>query len=170
MNPWLILGAGLILIATHTAVGVWQNGAGVDSQAVKDQAQFDDINKRISDQNTEANAKYRQAQQEVIDLVVERDTLKTKLEADRASNRKVTDDLRVKYSGLQLRFRAAETARPGCSGGGTESPPSGTPSNPSPAECVVSGEVTADLRAIAFDADTLTDDYKLLYEWAHSVR
>ena len=170
MNPWLILGAGLILIATHTAVGVWQNGAGVDSQAVKDQAQFDDINKRISDQKAEANSKYRQVQQEVIDLVVERDELKTKLEADRASNRKVTDDLRVKYSGLQLRFRAAETSRTGCSGGGTESATSGPASNTSTAECVVSGEVATDLRAIAFDADTLRDDYKLLYDWAHQVR
>jgi hypothetical protein len=166
LNPYAILGGVLIWLASLVGVGYWQHDAGVASQKVADQGEFDRINTEIAKQKDQASAMYRAKQVEVIATMAERDKFKNQLEAERGQHRAETDALRARYSGIGLRFRPAEGAGPGAGGGGTGSAQGNAASADVPAVVQLPDEVAADLRQLAFEADRLRDEYATCYGWA----
>ena len=169
MNPYIILGALVSAIALFSGGFMAGKHYGTTTQKVADQAEFDKINNERTAQKAEANKLYRQAQSDIIALQAERDTLKTTLETERETNRKATDDLRTKYSGLSLRFRA-QSARPGANSGSTACPGTGPASAAAAPVLQLPDSITSDLRQLALDADKLRDDYAECYGYAKKVR
>ena len=170
MNPNLILGFVLSIIAAAGAGFASGHHSGVSDQKVIDQAQFDRINQATAERKTQANALYRQKQDANLALMVERDQLKTRLEKQYAINTATTTALRDKYFGVGLRFSTRQTARLG-NGGGSAQAAGADPAGDEPAATVqLPGEITADLRRLAFDADQLVDDYRKCYGYAEQVR
>lgn len=169
MNPYFIVGFVLAIIIAGVGGCTYGHGTGVDEQKVADQTQFDKLNQDITDQKTKANALYRKAQDDNLALMTERDQLKTTLEKQHAINQAATAALRDKYFGVGLRFNA-ESPRLGNGGGSTQG--AGTdPASAEPATLVqLPGEIAADLRRLAFDADQLADDYRKCYGYANQVR
>lgn len=169
MNPYMILGA-VIFLAVACAGSAWEgHSIGVNSQKAEDQAQFDQINASLTQQKADAHAKLEKALGDNLDVMSEREEAKAQLEKEREIHRTGTNALRTQlaFAGMRL---PAETSGCGGGGGGTETPASSAPGDASPAFCVVSAAAAQSLRDIAFDADTLRDDYKLLYDWAHSLK
>ncbi len=164
INPYAILAAVIFWLTSLSGVGWWQHNAGRDAQKAVDQAQFDKINADLSQQKTIAADTYKTAQATIIQVMAERDKFKTQLEADHAQNLKTITDLRNKYAGVGLHFIAPQGSRCG----------PGSPS-PMPAEAntarIESASVVQlpdtlgrNLRALAFDADALSVEYKKCYD------
>lgn len=143
---------------------------GVAEQKATDQKEFDRINKALAEQKAEANKLFAQKSAEVLALMQERAQLNQRLETQHAENQAATAALRDKYAGVGLRFRATEAPGRGDGGGSTTGAQANPAGHSTAPVCVVSREVDADLKSIAYDADTLRDDYKLLYEWAHGLK
>lgn len=169
MNPYAIL--ALIALLTVSTVGGFAYGhkVGVNEQKASDQGQFDAINKQTTDQKTEANAKYRAAQDANLALMIERDKLKTNLGNEHEKNRAATDALRTQYTGIGLRF-TAETPRLGNSSGCTQGAGSDPASTPTATVIQLPDAITDNLQQLAFDADQLADNYRLCYGWAEKVK
>lgn len=170
MNPYLILTFVLAVISAGVGGCTYGHGTGIDEQKAADQVQFDKYNRDIDEQKTKANALYRKAQDANLALMTERDQLKTTLEKQHAINQAATAALRDKYFGVGLRFSTRQTAGFGSGGGRAQS--SGVdPASSEPATLVqLPGEIAADLRRLAFDADQLADDYRKCYGYANQVR
>ena len=170
INPYTILGGVLLLIAV--AVGGYSFGHkyGTATQAATDQKTFDSINAQLTKQKADANALMQGKQAEIIALQTERDNFKTQLEAQYAQNRKATESLRGQLASVKLRFAAAKNTGSGTNGSSTVSGTSNAAGNAATTYCVVSDTVDATLKSIVHDADTLRDDYTLLYNWAHGVK
>jgi hypothetical protein len=152
--------------------GVYTEGYthGVDAQKATDQVEFDRIERDITEQKAQANALYQSALADIVKAQAANDQFKTQLEKAREINRSQTNDIARRLAGQRLRFAAdppAQAAGCGAGGGGAASSPPEAPRDASPAACVVSAAVDTALKSIVFDADTLRDDYKLLFEWAH---
>lgn len=161
-NPWVLLGA--VMAALALAAGGYSAGHsnGVDSQAAKDQKQFDSINQAITQAKADAARLYREAQDANAILAAERDKLKTTLEQQHANDTKITADLRNKYDSLQLRFRA-KGAGAGANGS-SPVPPSGNTAVPESAPVVsLPDDVTRSLRQLAEAADQVANDYRKCY-------
>lgn len=169
LNPWLILGFVLALAAAGIGGEIHGHKWGVDQQAKADQAQFDRVNADIASNKAQAAALLNEANAKVIQTLTERDALKTRLEAQNAVNRKQTDDLASQLRGMQLRF-AAQDSGSGASGDGAASTVADAANHDAPATCVLSEEASRSIEEIVLDADRLRDDYRLLYDWAHSLR
>lgn len=170
MNPYLILGFVLFIVVSGAAGFASGHHSGVTDQKAADQVQFDKINLDISTQKTQANALYRKQQDASIALMVERDQLKTTLEKQHAINKTTTAALRDKYFGIGLRFSTRKTAGLG-SGSGSAQGAGTDPASAEPSTLVqLPGEITADIRHLAFDADHLADDYRKCYGYANQVR
>lgn len=170
MNPYLILTFVLAVIAAGVGGCTYGHGTGIDEQKAADQVQFDKYNQDIADQKTQANALYRKAQDANLALMTERDQLKTTLEKQHAINKAATAALRDKYFGVGLRFTARQTSGFG-SGGGSAQDPGPDSASPGPATLVqLPGEIAANLRRLAFDADQLADEYRKCYGYANQVR
>ena len=168
-NPWMILAAVVAWAASILTAGVIGLHVGEDRQQVADQKQIDATNAQISENKSEAARLMQTAQQANIDLMTQRDTLKTQLEQDHVKNQQITNNLRASYTG-GLRFAASESAGRGDCGGGTVPQATAPASPPVPAVCQLSNEATSDLRQLAYDADDLRDAYTLCYDWAHAVK
>ena len=170
MNPYFIIGFVLAIITAGVGGCTYGHGTGVDEQKAADQLQFDKYNQDITDQKTKANALYRKAQDDNLALMTERDQLKTTLEKQHAINQAATAALRDKYFGVGLRFSARQTAGFGSGSGSAQ----GTGTDSAGAEPAASvqlpGEIAANLRRLAFDADQLADDYRKCYGYAEKVR
>ena len=169
MNPYLILGGVLVWLASLVGVGVWQHGAGADGQKVEDQKQFDAVNAKLTKQTTEANAKYRAAQADIITLQTDRDTLKNNLLKEKLGHDKTTSDLHAGYAARGLRY-TAQVAGCGPSGGGTESTGTNTASAAGTTIVQLPDAITASLRQLVLEADQLADDYRLCYGYATTVK
>lgn len=170
MNPYLILTFVLAVIAAGVGGCTYGHGTGIDEQKAADQVQFDKYNQDIADQKTQANALYRKAQDANLALMTERDQLKTTLEKQHAINKANTAALRDKYFGVGLRFSTRQTPGLG-SGGGIAQGPGTDPAIDEPTTLVqLPGEIAADLRRLAFDADQLADDYRKCYGYAEKVK
>lgn len=170
INPWIIVGVLLALAAAFAGGEFDGQSRGVDKQKVEDQKQFDTINAGLAKQKSDANKLYQQAQADIIALQAERDSLKGTLEKEREDNRKATDDQRAKYSGLQLRFRAAQNSGNRGNGSGTKGSSANASSSQGTAEIQLPDKIAGDLRQLAFDADTLKDDYALCYGYVEKVK
>lgn len=139
---------------------------GVDSQKVADQFSIDKVNAKIEENKRIANAEMANAQQAVIELQAEREKFKTKIEQERQTNVETTNKLHDAYAAYSLRFRS-DDQRSWC-GGENSVPATGTASGDNGTSvCVISDETSKSLRNIAYEADQLRDDYRLLYDWAH---
>lgn len=170
MNPWLIVGFLVALIVAGAGGFKAGDTYGTDRQKVADQVQFDRINKDLADRKAEAAVLLKAENQKTLALMVERDQLKTTLEKEHAKAQAATAAARNHYAGLGLRFQPAQAA--GCRLG------SGCAGNPAPdatgayaaAAVELPAAVTASLRSIAYDADTLADAYRECWGYAQQVR
>lgn len=166
-NPWVLLGlllGFLVVGASGYAVG---KSHGVTAQKVEDQRAIDSINKQLSDQKTEAAAILKRSNDDLQAARDERDGIKDQMEKQHVKDQSVTNALRDKYAGLSLRF---VTKTPGCGSSGADTVPQagGAASNTSTAVVQLPDTLARDLRQSAAACDSLKDDYKLLYDWAHA--
>ena len=165
-NPWILL--GLIILCGALCAGAYEGGYqhGVDHQKALDQVTIATMNKAIETQKDQAAAKYKDLSDQVIAAMAERDKIKTQLEAKAHELETARNAIRDHDAGLGLRF-AAKSAGPGCSG----DRPQGTGASPAvdaPTAVVqLSDEAAAALRALAYDADQVADDYKICYAYTH---
>jgi hypothetical protein len=170
MNPYLII--GFIVALIFVGAGGFKVGDtyGTNQQKAADQEQFDDINQKLAGQKTEAAGILKTKNAENLALMVERDTLKTNLEKEHAQAQAATAAARDHFAGLGLRFQPAEAA--GCRlGSGCAGSPQADPSGAHGAAVVeLPAAVTASLRSIAYDADTLADSYRECYGYAQQVK
>ena len=164
IDPYSIIYAIIIWLASLAGVGWWQHNAGRDAQKAADQVQFDRINADLAKQKTIAADIYRNAQATIIQTMAERDKFKTQLETDHAKNLKTIDDLRNKYAGVGLRFTAPKDAGCGAGSPSPMPPEAGTARIESAAVIQLPAEIASNLRALAFDADALTVEYKKCYD------
>ena len=175
----LIKAALVALVLSAMAYGFYRAEAhveykgyvrGADAQKAIDQKIFDAINKELGDAKETASRVYRELANKVLAEAARADAFKTDLEKARAINRNLTNDTARQLAGVRLRFAAessAASAACGPGGGGTGSSQAAPASNAGPAACELSAKAAGTLREIVFDADTLRDDYRLLYEWAN---
>ena len=170
MNPILILVIGVIWLGSLVGVGKWQHTAGVTAQKVADQTLFDKSNQDLADQKTKAASVLATLNAENMALLTERAALKTKLEKEHAQAQAATAAARDHYTGLGLRFQPAEIAGRGCSSGGAASAAPDTARADAPAAVELPAALAASLRRIAFDADTLADEYRKCYGYAQAVK
>lgn len=166
INQYII--AAAIWIASLIGVGFWQHSAGVDSQKVADQAQFDQINADIAQQKSEANDKYRKAYDNNMLVMIERDEFKTKLLKERQANAENINAIRNSYSNVSLRYAVKDSGL-GQSCGNSLPAKTDAASNASSVERELPAAITASLRSIAYDCDALNADYRLLYDWANQA-
>lgn len=167
-NPWLLLGIVAIWLASLVGVGYWQHGAGAAAKALDDQHQFDKINHDLTEQKTTAAGLLADAHAANALLQADRDSLKTQLEKDHVQAQAVTNDLRSQLAGVKLQFRAVAGTGCGQGGGGASGGGSDTAGDAGTAVVQIPEKIAGDLRQLAFDDDTVKDDYRTLYRWAHS--
>ena len=167
MNPWVILALVLAFLGVGGSSFMYGDHVGTLGQQVKDQKQFDQINADIAKNKVIADAIYRNAQAIIIQQAADRALSDNQREKERQTDAKTNSDLRAKYDATILRFHTTKTPGPGdCSGntpGSTSSPPGDTGT----VEVQIPDEIARKLRSIVFDADSLSTDYTLLYNWAH---
>lgn len=170
MNPYALLAAGFVAVALWFGGDYSGHARGVNQQKVSDQARFDKINTDLTNQKADASEKYRTAQANNLALMTERDQLKTTLGKEHEQNRIATAALRDKYAGTGLRYTNSAGSGIGVSGIGT----SGTGNNPASASGTavlqLPDALTANLRRLAFDAETLADSYRECYGYAQQVK
>lgn len=169
MNPYTLIAIGVVYLASLIGVGFWQHDAGRDAQKADDQGQFDAINAKLAKQTTEANARFRAAQADIIALQADRDTLKTNLAKEKQTHDKKTADLHAYYADRGLRY-AAKGSGCGGSGGRAESAAGNTAGNETTAIVQLPDSITRSLRQLALAADQLADDYRLCYGYANQVK
>lgn len=173
MSPAIIkvLIFAALMIGAAVAGDQFGHRRGVNEQKVEDQIQFDTINAQRAAQKVTANALYRGAQAEIITLQEARANLHNQLGTEHAANQTATNNLRRELSSVRLHFAAQQGAGGYWPDGpGTTSPTPNPAGDASPAVCVVSREVDEALKAIVYDADSLRDDYTLLYNYVHRVK
>jgi hypothetical protein len=169
MNPYVMLGSGVVVLALVGGAGFEGRRIGIDVQKADDQAQFDQYNTAIAKQKADAARIMQDAQAQIIALQGQRDALKTNLENQYAVHQAETRALSARYAGLQLRFR---TQDPGRGDGSSGTVPAGTDAAGTPSAAVVQlpAEITGNLRQLALDADNLRDAYAKCYAWAEQVK
>ena len=167
MNPGVILALVLAFLGVGGSSFMYGDHVGTLGQQVKDQKQFDQINADIAKNKKIADAIYRNAQAIIIQQAADRALSDNQREKERQTDAKTNTDLRAKYDATILRFRAPQTSGLGNCGANTNSPGTGTASNSGTVEVQIPDEITRKLRSIVFDADSLSTDYTLLYNWAH---
>ena len=167
LNPWVLLGIGVAMISIAAAAHMHGVKQGQLQQLAVQNELINKVNNKLAANKAEAAKLIKERQDEIDTLIAKRDALIFRLETERQANVKVTNDLRTKYAGLQLRFKSATTTRGGI--GGTDEMHVGQAAtgNAETASCVISDETTTALREIAYDCDTLRDDYKLLYDFVN---
>lgn len=160
---WLIV---IGLVAAGSFIG--GRGVGVNYQKVADQKQFDQVNRQLDDNKTEASALLKKANADNLTTMIERDNLKTNLEKAHAANEIATNTIRTQFTNTELRFAAQ--ARECGAGGSSSSPSSGNPPSPAGSTIVqLPTKITTDLRQLTLEADRLVDAYKLCFGYAQGV-
>jgi len=170
-SPWLIL--IFVLAVAGAGISGYRMGHtnGVNDQKVADQGEFDTINKKLADQKTEANAKYRAAQDANLALMTERDRFKTQLEQADVKKRNEINALRTQYAGNSLRFQLKQIDR-GCgTSSGSAQATTAVPSGDDATTFVqLPDQIAGNLRQLAYDADQLNADYKTCYDYANQIK
>ena len=155
IKPYL----SIVIVLALIAVFFYGHHVGANAVTVKYQAE-------IAKQNEEAQKIINDNNEKLQTLQVERDTIKSKLENERQANVKATNDLRVKLSANGLRFKS--TGGKSCTD--QVSNKANTASNTDTASTELPASITASLRELAYDCDTLRDDYALLYNFVRDVK
>ena len=172
MNPltpyliWIKVAAFAVLCIALYSFGHHNGRVGA---LMEDRAIFDSIAKQQTERKAEAAAILKKSNDDLIATLAERDSIKSKLEKEHVDNQTFTAALRDKYAGIGLRFIAKA---PGCGAGSANAvPQAGEPAgNTSAAVIQLPDALAGELRASAAACDTLKDDYRLLYDWAHSAK
>lgn len=170
MNPYALLGAGVIWLASLASVGAWQRHDGAKAQAYADQAQFDKLNNDVQSAKDQAGAILLERNAANLALMEERAKFNNQLEKNRADNQAVTAALRRKYDDVLLRFRPNQAPSRGDGGGSAGSPATDAPDVEGAAVVELPGPLTRDLRRLAEDADSWLDEYRTCFQYAQSVR
>lgn len=121
----------------------------------------------INQQKAEADKLIQQNIDDLLFTQAENDAIKSKLEKERQDNVKTTNDLRTKLANSGLRFKSNQCGSDGKNALPTESNSS---SNTSTASIELPSEIARNLRELAFDCDTLRDDYTLLYNFTQEAK
>ena len=164
MNQYVVI--GLVWFVSLAVVGAWQHGAGVDSQKVTDQVEFDRINAQTADMKSQANKAYRLAQDANVQAMKDRDLAKTALLKEKQTNVATINALRARYANVGLRY-STKDAGLGASSANTLPGTGNAASNVAAVERELPAAITAGLRSIAYDCDALAVEYRVLYEWAN---
>lgn len=165
MSQYIII--ALVWAASLVSVGAWQHGAGVNSQKVADQVEFDRINAQTADMKAQANKAYTLVQDQNVKTMKERDLAKTALLKEKQTNVETINALRARYANVGLRYSTGQVA--GLGNGSANALPGtrNAAGNVTSIERELPAAITASLRAIAYDCDALNVEYRLLYEWAN---
>lgn len=156
LKPYLIVGA-LIMLIVSFAFGYRTGGNAV---TVKYQAD-------LARQEAEAQEIIRANFEQVQTIQAENDKIKSKLENERQINAKKTNELRVSLNANSLRFKSSTS---GQGGSDQVSSQANSSSNTNSTTTELPASITASLREIAYDCDTLRDDYALLYNFTRDVK
>ena len=164
MNQYVVI--ALAWLVSLVGVGAWQHGAGVDSQKVADQVEFDRINSETAEMKAQANAAYRLVQDANAQVMKDRDAIKTSLLKEKQSNVEAINAIRAVYANVGLRYSTKDA---GLGNGGANTLPGtgNAAGNVASNERELPAAITAGLRAIAYDCDASAVEYRTLYEWAN---
>lgn len=169
LNPWIILGAIIIVLVLCAGSAYEGHEIGVNSQKVADQKQFDLINQTIARNKVKANGILRAAQERNANLAADNEIFNRKLMGEHNANREKTDALERIYAVYGLRFRAQIAGCGGSSGGSM--PSQGDPASTDGTTFVqLPDAIARNLRQLAKDADKLRDDYRLCYDYANQMK
>lgn len=166
-NPWMILGVLLAFLAVGGGGYGYGHHNGVNAQKVAGQGMVDKVNDDLAAQKTEAAILLKKSNDRLLQTLADRDAVKAQLENTHVANQAATTALRNQYAALGLRFR---TQGAGCGGSGGNSVPeaSAPASDTTTTDIQLPDSITRNLRQLAEACDSLKDDYKLLYDWAHT--
>lgn len=169
-SPTAIVFALLLWIASIVGIGSWQHHQGELSKGAEDQKQFDQINDDLATQKSDAAAILARNMADNVALMTERDSLNTQLEKAHAQHTTDTNALRDRFAGVGLRFKPTEAA--GCGPGGADKvSTAASPSVPAAgADVELPTAIAGRLRQLAFDADTLADNYRMCLSWAQNAK
>ena len=169
MSPWNIILA-IIIVGVLCAGSAYEgHKVGVNSQKVADQAQFDKYNSDIAAQKAQASAELASANTEVIAQKTKSDKLTHDLEVAHETDTQNTNRIHNLSMAYSLRFASAENSGRGDGSADAKAGTGDAAGDTGAAVCQLSDEASKSLDSIAYDADTLRDDYALLYKWAHGV-
>lgn len=99
--------------------------------------------------------------------ISENEATKQKLDNERQKNVKITNDLRIKFANNGLRFKSNQC---GASGSNTMSTKSDSAIYSNSTTIELPSEITRSLQELAYDCDTLKDDYTLLYNFTQETK
>jgi hypothetical protein len=121
----------------------------------------------INQQKAEADKIIQQNIDDLLSTQAENNSIKDKLEKERQNNVKTTNDLRTKLANSGLRFKSNQ-----CGSSSKDSLPteSNSSSDTSSTSVELPSEIGRNLRELAFDCDTLRDDYSLLYKFTQESK
>lgn len=121
---------------------------------------------KINEQQAEADQLIQENIRFIQEVVSENEAIKTKIEKERQAHVKTTHDLRTQLSAISLRFQPTGGA------GSSDAVPTKdlTASDASAASIELPTSITASLRTIAFECDTLRDDYEALYNFLWDIK
>lgn len=169
MNPYTIIAAGILIIGLSIGSYTIGHSNGVNTQKVKDQAEFSRIDKELTKQKEDAAALLDQEIKKGIELTNKNQELIAQGVKDHEEFRKTTADLNRKYNTLKLRFATTSTTT-GDSSNSTKSK-SGEAVSGTTTTTIVSlpDVVTRDLRQLTTEADNWLGWYRKCYNYVEQV-
>lgn len=159
-KPYLIIAVLIAFIGIFSAGYIGGHKAGTNAQKVADQVAVDK-------QKAEADAIIQENIDSVLATQAENDEFKNTIEKERQTHVKETNNLRSQLATTSLRFKSDSS---GACGIDKVSDPASASSNTSAAFVELPSEIATNLRQLAFDCDTLKDDYEVLYKFTNGVK
>jgi len=114
----------------------------------------------IDEQKAEADKLIQENIKQIAEVTQKNEATKQAIEKERQKNVKTTNDLRTKLANSSLRFNSS---RESCSD--TMPFENTSTDNTSATFTELPAKITTSLRELAFDCDTLRDDYNTLYQF-----
>jgi hypothetical protein len=165
MNAYIKIAIALALLISAFLFG---DHYGTNNQKVEDQVEFDRIEKERTDQKDAASILYKKLADELLLAQAANQKLISDGVTQRENNRKATDALVAKYSGVGLRY-GTQSSRLGERCSGTQS----ADSQASPAGATVvqlPDTLAGKLRRIVADADYWLDEYRSCFKWVTEMK
>ena len=157
----------VLLVGSYTSGNYFGRAHGVASQKAEDQLKFDAVSQKLTEQTADANAKLLILNANIITSQAAADQFKTNLEKERAINRNTVDGLRAKCANDSLRYAASQDAGRGVGSGGAGATKDIAPSASAPTILQLPDSITAALRQLTADADSLATDYQTCYRYVN---
>lgn len=170
MNPYTIIAAGILVIGLSIGSYTFGHSNGVNTQKVKDQAEFSRIDKERTKQKEDAAALLDREIKKGIELTNKNQTLIAQGVKDHEEFRKTTTDLNNKYNSLKLRFATTTSTATGNGGSSTQSQGGEAVSGTTTTTIVsLPDVVTRDLRQLTTEADNWLGWYRKCYDYVEQV-